>query len=182
MLVLVEIRGRQDQLQVRLFNQDFDACINELSNKLKDIQGLCIEAIYLFVQCELSKEECLQLFHLVNQLHMSIASITYMHQSSILETLYEMDVGNYEFYHDVLILCDIPIHSSITVYHGNLYVFGVVSGEIEFISKQSKLYALEINKLRIKLNDMPMRYIDSNSHCILQYEKRKETKLWQDQL
>ena len=180
--MLVEIRGRQDQLQVRLFNQDWNACMEELSKKLMDIQGLCIESIYLFVQYELSKEDCLNIFHLVHNLHMSIASISYMNQSSVLETLYEMDVGNYEFYHDVLILCDIPQHSSITVYHGNLYVFGIVRGEIELISKQSKIYALQIEKLRIKLNDMPMQYIDFKGHCILQYEKRKEIRRWQDQL
>ena len=180
--MLVEIKGRQDQIQVRLWNQDWIACLDELKQKLKSIQDLCIEAIYVFVQCELSKDECMELFHLVNSYNMSIASIVYVHQGSVLETLYEMDVGNYTFYHDVLILCDIPIHTSITVYHGNLYVFGVVSGEIELISKVSKLYALKISKLRIKMNDMPMRYIEHQDHCILQYIKGKETRVWQDQL
>jgi hypothetical protein len=63
-----------------------------------------------------------------------------------------------------------------------MYVFGKVSGEIEFYSKKSKLYALSIYKLRLKMNDMPMQYIQEYDKCVLQYQYRKEKGIWQDQL
>ena len=178
----IEIRGRQDQLQVHIHNLHWQHSMDELQVKLSSICDLHVEVIYVFMEYEMSKDELKSLFSLVNQLGMCIGSICYFHQNKMLETLDTIGIGNYKFDHDVLILNDVSMHTSITMYHGNLYVFGCVSGEVEFYSKMSKLYAVSIEKLRIQMNDMPMQYIEKRDHCVLQYEKRKETKLWKDQL
>ena len=180
--MLVDIRGHKDQLQVYLHNGQIDACFHELSNKLADIRDLKIEAIYLFVEHNMTNEQLLMLFQLVNQMGMCIASIQYVHQYDVIQTLHEIGVGKYTFDHDVLLLSDVSMYTQITMYHGNLYVFGKVSGEIEMYSKQSKLYAVEVDRLQLKMNDMPWQYIHHKNHCILSYEKRKENRIWQEQL
>lgn len=179
--MLVEIRGKKDQLQVRLWNENWNLCFMELKDKLKNIIKLQIEEIHLFIQNPISKTELKDIVSLTRSMQICIASITYIHQNAILETLDVIGVGHHQFDHDVLILSDIRMHTSITMVHGNLYVFGCVSGDIEFYSKQSKLYALRIEKLRMKMNDMPMRYIEYEPSCILQYERKEQGK-WQDQL
>ena len=146
------------------------------------ISDLKIEVVYLFVEYPMSSEQIILLFSCVNGLGMCIGAIQYMHQFDMIQTLHEIGVGHYTFDHDILLLADVSLHTQITMYHGNLYVFGKVSGEIEMYSKQSKLYAVEIDRLRLQLNDMPMQYIHHDFNCILQYEKRKENRLWQEQL
>lgn len=178
----IEVRGRQEQLQVFIKNSNGKVSITDLMNKLEPLEALQVEMIYIFVEKPLQSDEVLNIIKVVNQFHMMVASITYVFQNKMIETLETIDVGHFDFYHDVLILNDIPMHTSITMYHGNMYVFGKVSGEIEFYSKQSKLYALSIRKLRLKINDMPMQYIQEMDQCVLKYQNRKETKLWQDQL
>ena len=178
----VEIRGRQDQLQVYIKNSNRSLPMEELKQRLQPLQDLQVEVVHIFLEKMIESQEVLSLITLVNTCDMLVASISYTFQNAVIETLDAISIGHYDFYHDVLILSDIPLHTSITMYHGNMYVFGKVSGEIEFYSKKSKLYALSIYKLRLKMNDMPMQYIQEYDKCVLQYQYRKEKGIWQDQL
>lgn len=178
----VEIRGKQDQVQVKLLNYQWMECMSTLKEKLKNIKELRIESIYVYVLLPMSLSEMMELFHLVRNQKICIAKISYVNQGSMIETVDHIGVGNFHYDHDVLILGDISPHTSLTLHHGNLYVFGKVSGDLEFLSKKSKLYAQKIEKLRIKFNDLPMQYVECKENCILEYEKRKEKGKWQDQL
>ncbi|MDD6468114.1 MAG: hypothetical protein PUF50_08055 [Erysipelotrichaceae bacterium] len=181
-VMIVEIRGKQDQVQVKLLNYLWDNCMKLMEEKLMNLKELRIESIYVYVLLPMTVIEIRELFQMVRKEDICIAKISYLNQGSMIETVDHIGVGNFHYDHDVLILGDISPHTSLTLHHGNLYVFGKVSGDIEFLSKKSKLYAQRIEKLRIKFNDLPIQYVEWKENCILEYKTRKDKGKWQDQL
>lgn len=178
----VQVKGRQDKVVVEIDNREWEACKEELENRLPFMQALQIERVQIQLQQMPDEEQCLALFHTVNGCGICIEGLHIPLEQPQLQTVSTILAGSYVFEHDMLVLGDIKPHTTITMLHGSLYVFGTVSGTIECISREAVFYGLRCEKLHIKFNDDPMQYIETSGFVKMKYQGKENQSIWHDQL